>query len=50
MNTCTMNDFTYNLIQLSELVCKEVAGEPVEEDQASVISYFIQTAKVSSIF
>jgi len=30
---------------LSELVCREVAGEPVEEDQASVISYFIQTAK-----
>lgn len=32
--------------QLSQLVCKEVDREPGDDDQASVISYFIHTAKV----
>ena len=35
--------------QLSHLVCKEVQGESMEDDQASVISYFVQTAKVRII-
>ncbi|XP_064382815.1 uncharacterized protein LOC135331544 [Halichondria panicea] len=30
---------------LSEVVCREVLGETMDEDQASVLSYFIQTAK-----
>ena len=34
-------------MQLSQLICKEVAREPGDDDQASVLSYFIHTAKVS---
>ena len=32
--------------QLTEVVCREVLQETMDEDQASVLSYFIQTAKV----
>ncbi len=33
-------------MQFSELVCKEVMRETIDEDQTSVLSYFIQAAKV----
>ena len=36
----------FNLFQLANLVSREVVRESITEDQASVLSYFIQTAKV----
>ncbi len=33
-------------VQLSVLICRQLQAEPMEDDQASVISYFVQTAKV----
>ena len=36
-------------LQLCKLVCKEVMKETMDEQQASVLSYFIQTAKVRDV-
>lgn len=39
-----------NWLQLTELVQREVLRESAVEDQTSVLSYFIQTAKVINYY
>lgn len=44
--TISHNIMPIGTLQLTELVQREVMRESAVEDQTSVLSYFIQTAKV----
>ena len=53
MHSCCIYNYYFShadWLQLTELVQREVLRESAVEDQTSVLSYFIQTAKVINYY